>query len=87
MLDIIEIAMEKGMEKGKKEGMKEGILKDARDMVIEALTERFVAVPTDIRNKVHSFEQHDMLKELLRYAIRSSDIDEFNTVLSKVLPH
>ncbi|MCP4340336.1 MAG: hypothetical protein GY799_15940 [Desulfobulbaceae bacterium] len=98
MLDIIEIAMEKGMEKGKKEGLKkgkkegkkeglkEGRLKEARNMVIEVLAERFVAVPADIRNKVYSFEQHDALKDLLRYAIRSSDIDEFKTVLSKVLP-
>ncbi|MCP4340337.1 MAG: hypothetical protein GY799_15945 [Desulfobulbaceae bacterium] len=77
MLDIIEIAMEKGMEEGR--------LKEAKNMVIEVLTERFMAVPTDIRNKVYSFEQHDMLKELLRYAIRSSDIDEFKTVLSKIL--
>ncbi len=54
-------------------------------MVIEALKERFVIVPADIRDNVHSFEQHDMLRDLLRYAIRSSDIDEFNSVLLKVL--
>ncbi|MDM8523207.1 DUF2887 domain-containing protein [Desulfococcaceae bacterium HSG8] len=62
----------------------EGIMTEARDMVIEALAERFVSVPSDIRDEVCSVGQHDALKELLRHAIRSSDIEEFRTVLSKV---
>jgi hypothetical protein len=41
----------------------EGVLKDARKMVLEALTERFVAVPDDIRDTVHSLGRHEVLKE------------------------
>ena len=63
-----------------------GILREARDNVIEALSERFVAVPPGIRSGVCSVEQHDMLKELLRHAIRCSRIEDFEAVLSKVLP-
>ncbi len=81
MLEIFEYARELAM----KEGEEMGMLKDAREMVMEALTERFVAVPADIREKVHSFGQHDLLKQLLRHAIRSSDIKEFRAVLSKIL--
>ncbi|MCP4103983.1 MAG: DUF2887 domain-containing protein, partial [Desulfobacteraceae bacterium] len=66
------------------EGIEKGVMKDARDMVIEALTERFVAVPSGIRDEVYSVGQHKALKELHRYAIRSSDIEEFRKVLSKV---
>ncbi len=66
------------------EGIEKGILKDAKDMVIEALTERFAAVPSSVRDEVYSVGQHDALKELLRYAIRSSDIGAFRKVLSKV---
>ena len=62
----------------------EGIEKGIRDMVIEALAERFVAVPADIRDGVYSVGQHDLLKELHRYAIRSSDIEAFKKVLFKV---
>ena len=62
----------------------EGIMKEARDMVSEALAERFVAVPPDVRDRVYSVGQHDLLKELLRYAIRSSDIEAFKKVLLKV---
>ncbi len=71
---------EEGIEKGIEEGIEKGI----RDMVIEALTERFVAVPSGIRDEVYSVAQHEALKELLRYAIRSSDIEEFRKILSKV---
>ncbi len=77
MLDILEIAKEEGIKEGKKE--------EARDMVIDALKERFVIVPADIRDNVYSFEQYDVLRDLHRLAIRSSDIDEFKTVLSKIL--
>ncbi len=66
------------------EGIEKGIEKGIRDMVIEALTERFVAVPSGIRDEVYSVAQHEALKELLRYAIRSSDIEEFRKILSKV---
>ncbi|MCP4112938.1 MAG: hypothetical protein GY749_46665 [Desulfobacteraceae bacterium] len=71
-------------EEGIEKGIEKGVMKDARDMVIEALKERFVAVPSGIRDEVYSVGQHEAMKELLRYAIRSSDIEEFRKVLSKV---
>ena len=70
---------------GHLEGVQEGILKEARIMVIEALTERFVAVPQEIKKALFSVGNHDMLKELLRHAIRSSHIEDFKEILAKVL--
>ena len=75
---------EEGFETGVETGFEKGILKDAKDMVIEALTERFVAVPSGIREAVYAVGHHDALKTLLRYAIRSSDMEEFGKILSKV---
>jgi len=66
---------------GHQEGVQEGILK----MVIEALTERFVTVPPDIKKALYSVGNHDMLKELLRHAIRSPYIEDFKEILAKVL--
>lgn len=63
----------------------EGCLRTARENIIEALSERFVAVPAGIRDGVCSVEQRDMLKQLHRHAIRSSRIEDFEVVLSKVL--
>ncbi|MCP4348238.1 MAG: hypothetical protein GY795_22345 [Desulfobacterales bacterium] len=67
------------------EGIEKGILKEARDMVIEVLTERFIIVPAEIRKSVYSAEDHDILKALLRYAVRSPDIEDFKKILSKAL--
>jgi hypothetical protein len=62
----------------------EGVLKEAREMVIEVLAERFAPVPSDIRKAVSSLGQHDLLKELLRCAIRISDMEAFRKVLADV---
>ncbi|MCP4112776.1 MAG: hypothetical protein GY749_45820, partial [Desulfobacteraceae bacterium] len=70
------VAGQQIFEEGIEKGIEKGIMKDARDMVIEALTERFVALPSGIRDEVYSVGQHEVLKELHRYAIRSSDIEE-----------
>ncbi len=67
------------------EGVEKGILKNAKSMVIEALTERFVVVPSGLRESVYSVGHHKELKELLRYAIRSPHIEDFEKILSKVL--
>ncbi len=66
-----------------KQIFEEGILKEARDMVAEALAERFVVVPADIRDSVYSVGRHEVLRELLRCAIRSPHIEDFKNVLSK----
>ncbi|MCP4493491.1 MAG: hypothetical protein GY820_40230 [Gammaproteobacteria bacterium] len=66
------------------EGVEDGILKEARDVVIEALTERFIIVPAEIKESVYSAGDRDILKALHRYAIRSSDIEEFKKVFSKI---
>ncbi len=64
----------------------EGALEKAREMIIEALTVRFVAVPDDITETVYSVGRHEVLKELHRYAIQSPHMEEFRNILSKVSP-
>ncbi len=66
------------------EGLQEG-LKGVKDMVIEALTERFIAVPPEIKESVYSIGNQEMLKELLRHAIRSPHVEGFSEILSKVV--
>ncbi len=66
-------------------GHQEGILKNARVMVIEALTERFVTVPPEMKKALYSVGNNDVLKELHRHAIRSPYIEDFKEILAKVL--
>ena len=79
------VAGQQIFEEGVEVGVSKGILREARENIIDALSERFVAVPAGIRDGVCSVEQHDMLKELHRHAIRSSRIEDFEAALSKVL--
>ncbi|MDM8515846.1 DUF2887 domain-containing protein [Desulfobacterales bacterium HSG16] len=66
--------------------LEEGILIQARDMVLEALIERFVNVPSEIQELVNSVGNRKALKELHRYAIRSPKMEDFRNILSKVSP-
>ncbi len=62
------------------EGHRDGV----KNMVIEALTERFIAIPPEIKESVYSIGNRDMLKELHRHAIRSPHLESFREILSKV---
>ena len=74
-----------GLQKGLA-GLQKGLIEEARIMVIEALTERFIAVPPEIRETVNSVDNREMLKELHRHAIRTPYIEDFKEILAKVLP-
>ena len=58
-------------------GLEKGLIADARELVLEALEERFGVVPEDIRQRVNAIEDRSVLKSLLRLAIRAGSIDEF----------
>ncbi len=55
-------------------------------MVIEVLTERFINVPSEIKELLFSVGNHEMLKELHRHAIRTPHIEDFKKALTKALP-
>jgi len=67
------IAMEKGMKKG----MEKGSLEEAREMVLEALEERFGVVPPDLEEVIRGREDRDVLRKWLRLAIRVGNLEEF----------
>jgi hypothetical protein len=50
-------------------------------MILEALDERFGEAPSFISNAVNQIEDRDMLKFLLRHAIRSASLEEFKQAL------
>ena len=62
-------------------GIEKGLLEDSREMVLEALDERFDEASDDISNAVNQIEDRDRLKFLLRYAIRCASLEEFKQKL------
>jgi len=71
-----------GMRKGLEQGLQQGFLVEGREMVLEALDERFGEVSFDISNAVNQIEEREMLKSLLCCAIKCMSLEEFEQALN-----
>ena len=67
------IAMEKGVE----QGLQQGMLEDAREMVLEALEERFGVIVPDLAERIRGIKDREALRKLLRLAVRAGSWEEF----------
>lgn len=76
MLDILEIAREKGMEEGKTLA--------SQDMVVDTLLERFNVVASGILEGIRNIRNLDMLRGIHRQAIKCKDLDEFEAILRQI---
>ena len=79
MLDVLEIAREKGMEEGKALG-----LHASQDMVVDTLLERFNVVASGILEGIRNIQNLDVLRGVHRQAIKCKNLDEFEAVLRQV---
>jgi hypothetical protein len=66
-------AIEEGMEKGEQIGM----LCDARELVMDALEEKFGEVPEELQGRLQEIQSREVLRGLLRQAIRASSLEDF----------
>ncbi|NJL60129.1 MAG: hypothetical protein HC887_11330 [Desulfobacteraceae bacterium] len=93
MLDILEIAEEKGrllgINEGKLLGINEGkllgVLETAREILTDDLIERFGAVPEHIIEQIGKICNPIMLKVLRRQISKCGNIGEFEAVMRQVL--
>ena len=53
----------------RKKGMQQGMLLDARDMLIEVLTERFGRISSELSEQIQRIDSRERLKDLLRPAL------------------
>ena len=67
---------------GIEKGLEQGMLTDRREMVLEALDERFGEVPSSISDVINRIEDKDMLRQLHRQAIGSTSLEEFQQSLN-----
>ncbi len=61
----------------------ERAIKNARGVIIGALEERFQIAAVNIIDKVKSIDREEILDSLFKQALRCSNMDGFNAVLSK----
>ncbi len=59
--------------------MQKGMLEDAREMVLEALEERFGGVVPNLADRIRGMEDRGRLRGLLRLAVRAGNLGEFET--------
>jgi len=57
------------------------MLREAREMVRDALEEKFSTVPEDIQAKLQEIQDKEVLRNPLRQAIRASSLEEFSELL------
>ncbi len=96
MLDILEVAKEEGLKEGKNLGLKEGknlglkegknlgMLEAAREMVVDALIEKFAVAPAHISQQIRAIQNSDALKALFRQIFRCDDIRDFEAILNRI---
>jgi hypothetical protein len=64
-------------------GEQQGAVKNARQMVLQVLTERFGIVPKDLRDQLRTIKEQEVLTVLLSQAVRCSNLESFQEVLLK----
>jgi hypothetical protein len=55
---------------------------EAQEMVLAALDERYGQISTSISDTIHQIRDPDLLKNLLRQAIRSASLEDFQQLLN-----
>jgi hypothetical protein len=73
--------LEKGLEKGLVEGRQEGIVQTAREAILDVLDTRFGQVPDSVHERVNAIGSEPTLKNLLRRAVRTPSLEEFQAAL------
>ena len=84
MPTLVQKWMEKGRMEGRMEGREEGMILDAQEMVMEALMERFGLPDPELSVKIRAVVNRDLLKSLLKLAIRVNSEEEFKEQINKI---
>ncbi len=72
-----ELALKEGLEKG----LEKGIVQNAREAILDVLDTRFGQVPDSLRERVNTIGSEPTLKNLLRQAVRTPSLEEFQATL------
>jgi hypothetical protein len=67
---------------GERIGIRKGLEQGLQMSVLETLEERFGAIPASTSDAIHQIETTDRLRALLRQAIRSASLEEFQQALN-----
>jgi len=80
-----EIIKKEGFEQGIQQGIQQGLLMEAQENLLEILDERFEIVPKSMVQKIKQIDSREVLKSLLKLAMRVNSLEEFETKLNKAM--
>jgi predicted transposase/invertase (TIGR01784 family) len=69
--------IEQGKDEGRTEGITLGEQRATREMLLEAISEKFGIVSPDLLRRINSIESHESLKMLFKQTFRLDSLDEF----------
>ena len=72
---------QEGRQEGLVEGLEKGIVQTARESILDVLDTRFGQVPSSVRERINALCSEPTLKDLLRRAVRTPSIEEFQATL------
>ena len=78
----VQQGLQQGVQQGLQQGVQRGALEEGQQSIIEALDERFGAVPTPVSDAILKIQDRNQLRALLRQAIRSASLEEFQRRLN-----
>jgi predicted transposase/invertase (TIGR01784 family) len=82
---LIEEGRKQGLEQGMQQGMQQGIIQNAREDIIDSLKVRFDIVPESMINTINEINDPEVLKALLRKAVKAASLDEFTQIAQSIL--
>ncbi len=77
--------IKEGIKQGIQRGVRQGTLATIRDNVIEVLVLRFDEVPLSILRRLKETDDPDLLKMLLRKALKAESLDAFKSIMIRLL--
>jgi predicted transposase/invertase (TIGR01784 family) len=84
MLTIFSAKLKENLKREREEGIEEGILESTQEAVIDVVEAKFDEVPKDIAKTIKEINDIDVLKDLLKKAIKSETLNEFSTALKAI---
>ncbi len=90
MLDILELAQEKGIERGIEKGIEKGktlgMVAAMQDLLLDTLIEICGIGASAVATQIRQLTDPVVLKELHRQAMKCRDLNEFKSLLQQVSP-
>ena len=74
--DTMPSLAQKWIDQGMQKGMQKGMVREAREMVLDALETRFGNYPENLKERIIQMTDRDKLKEILRLILKVQRIEE-----------